>query len=93
MLKRKVSMKKWKEGFGQNLRKKRREMDLTQKELAKKIGVSKGCVSLYENGLCAPSYDKILKIANYLQITIDSLCFLDRIEGEGYGQDNSIPAN
>lgn len=52
------------------LYKRRRELDLTLEEIAKKCGVSKGTVCRWESGQIGKlSHDKIAKLAAALQIS------------------------
>ncbi|MCM1290154.1 MAG: helix-turn-helix domain-containing protein [Corallococcus sp.] len=59
--------------LGQRLSELRQEMDLTQVELANAIGVSKGCISLWENGLREPTLTSLIALAQYFDITLDEL--------------------
>ena len=49
------------------------ENNLGQVELAKAIGVSKGVISLWENGLREPNMYSLILLANYFKISIDEL--------------------
>ncbi len=51
----------------------RKEMGLTQKELANSLNVSQQTYSDYENGKTEPDIDTIIKMAEMLQISIDYL--------------------
>lgn len=51
----------------------RMENNLGQVELAKAIGVSKGVISLWENGLREPNMYSLILLANYFKISIDEL--------------------
>jgi transcriptional regulator with XRE-family HTH domain len=57
----------------ENLKKIRLERGKTQEELAKSIGVSQASLSLYESGICEPSFDTLRKMAKVLDCTIDEL--------------------
>jgi len=59
--------------LGASLRRLRHSKDLTQQQLAEKIDVKKVTVSSYESGERAPSLDKLLKIADCFQISLDIL--------------------
>ena len=54
--------------IGEAIRRGRRIKKLTQKELAKILGVSPALVSLWENQARIPSGDELIKIARYLDI-------------------------
>lgn len=47
--------------------------NLTQKQLAERIGVAKSVVSYYEQGERFPSYDVLIKIARTFHVTTDYL--------------------
>ena len=51
----------------------RQEKDIGQVELAKKLGVSKGIISLWENGLREPSMSSLIEIAKFFNVSIDFL--------------------
>lgn len=51
--------------FKNNLKLLRQEKGIGQVELAKKLGVSKGIISLWENGLREPSMSSLIEIAKF----------------------------
>ena len=59
--------------FGENFKKLRKTRNLTQKEMGAKIGISKAVVSKYENGMGYPTYDVLIRIAQYFGVTTDYL--------------------
>ena len=59
--------------FGEILKNLRKSCNLTQKELGAKIGLSKAVVSKYENGIGYPTYDVLIRIAQYFGVTTDYL--------------------
>ncbi|MGN1346139.1 MAG: helix-turn-helix domain-containing protein [Eubacteriales bacterium] len=59
--------------FGERLRKYRRERDLTQEELAQVIGISPQSISKWERNDGYPDITLLPRIANYFEITIDTL--------------------
>ena len=59
--------------FGDILKDLRKSRNLTQKELGAKIGLSKAVVSKYENGMGYPTFDVLIRIAQYLGVTTDYL--------------------
>ena len=59
--------------FKKNLKELRIEKNLGQVELAKAIGVSKGVISLWENGLREPNMYSLILLAKYFNISIDEL--------------------
>lgn len=63
--------------FKDNLKELRLEKGLGQVELAKEIGVSKGVISLWENGLREPNMYSLIILAKFFKITIDELVGID----------------
>lgn len=59
--------------FGENLRKLRKERNLTQKELAEYLGVTGRTIGYYENGERFPSPDTINRIADLFNVSLDWL--------------------
>lgn len=59
--------------FKDNLKELRLEKKLGQVELAKAIGVSKGLISLWENGLREPTMCSLILLAKFFKISIDEL--------------------
>jgi putative transcriptional regulator len=57
-------------------------MDLTQQELADKIGVTRQTISLIEKGKYNPSLKLCLQICYVLDKTLDELFWLDKEEWE-----------
>ena len=61
------------ENFNDNLKEARLKRNLSQKEVADQIGVSKSTYSLYESGNREPSVQTIKKIADVLNVSADEL--------------------
>lgn len=59
--------------FKDNLKDLRIEKGLGQIELAKAIGVSKGVISLWENGLREPNMYSLILLSKFFKVTIDEL--------------------
>ena len=59
--------------FKDNLKELRLEKGLGQVELAKEIGVSKGVISLWENGLREPNMYSLILLSKFFKVTIDEL--------------------
>ena len=59
--------------FSQNLQKIRSEKNLSQEQLADKIGVSRQTISAWESGKASPELDKITAISKLFSISIDEL--------------------
>lgn len=63
----------YKNKFKDNLKELRLEKGLGQVELAKAIGVSKGVISLWENGLREPNMYSLIILAKFFETSIDEL--------------------
>jgi transcriptional regulator with XRE-family HTH domain len=51
----------------------RRDRHLTQRQMAKILHVSAGTISNYETGRFVPSYETLVKLADYFDVTTDYL--------------------
>lgn len=56
-----------------NIAKIRKDKHISQRELAKKIGVKSSTLSRYEKGLLFPNSQTLKDIANYLNVDVNSL--------------------
>ena len=59
--------------LSENLKKIRKENNLSQEQLAEKLGVSRQSVSKWENGEAYPEMDKVLQICKMFNLNIDEL--------------------
>ena len=59
--------------FSQNLQKIRSEKNLSQEQLADKIGVSRQTISAWESGKASPELDKTTAISKLFSVSIDEL--------------------
>ncbi len=59
--------------FKNILKELRLEKKLGQVELAKAVGVSKGVISLWENGLREPNMYSLIVLAKFFNVSIDEL--------------------
>ena len=59
--------------IGKRIRKYRKNMKLTQDELAEKLNTSKGTISNYETGYRSPRQDDLFLLAEVLRVSIDDL--------------------
>lgn len=64
----------------------RRELGISQLQLAKEMGVSNSSVSKWEQGTCLPSSDKINKLLKYFNITLDEFYAGERKETSNNGK-------
>lgn len=58
---------------GTNVRTRREAAEMTQMELAERVGTNQSHISGIENGARQPSLDMILRIAGALRCTLDDL--------------------
>ena len=59
--------------LGQAIRDNRVRLNMTQAELADRIGVSQKVVSKYEKGICRPSIENVAVLAHVFGIAVDDL--------------------
>ncbi|MGD1959114.1 MAG: helix-turn-helix domain-containing protein [Fulvivirga sp.] len=62
-----------KNAFGKNLKNLRETHNLKQKDLEPILGITRGQVSNYENGVSDPNLDVLIKLAQYFGISLDEL--------------------
>lgn len=63
--------------FKERLKELRIEKQIGQVELSKAIGVSKGIISLWENGEREPSMNSLILLAQFFNVSIDYLVGLE----------------
>jgi transcriptional regulator with XRE-family HTH domain len=63
--------------FNLRLKELREEKGVGQIELSKELGVSKGIISLWENGLREPKLSNLIVISKYFGVSIDFLAGLE----------------
>lgn len=66
--------------FGSVLKKLRLKENMTQAQLAQKLGVTKSVISAYETGLRLPSYDILIHISKIFYVSTDYLLGLEKKE-------------
>lgn len=71
--------------LGENIRKKRKDKNLTMKELGIRIGLSEQAIGNYERGDREPSIDILNKIANALDVNIYDLLDTTRRQSNDIG--------
>lgn len=59
--------------FGLRLKTLRIQKNLTQKQLADRLGLTKSVISAYETQLRLPSYDTLIQISRIFQVSTDYL--------------------
>ena len=63
--------------FKENLRKIRKENNLSQEQLADELGVSRQAISKWESGVAYPEMDKIIALCDKFNLNIDDLLHND----------------
>ena len=63
--------------MSEKIRNLRKNFNISQVELATRLGVTKQCVSNWENDNILPSVDMLVKIAKYFNVSTDYLLGLD----------------
>lgn len=66
--------------FGERIVYLRKEQGITQKELAKKVGVSRQIMRLYEYDLAEPKLFVFMRLADALGVSLDCLARGDKNE-------------
>jgi transcriptional regulator with XRE-family HTH domain len=59
--------------LSRNLKKLRKNKQLTQSELADKLGVNRSVIGAYEEGRAEPRLSTLVAIAHYFQVSVDAL--------------------
>lgn len=59
--------------IGQGIADRRKQLGLSQEELAKKLGVTRQAVSRWESGTALPSVDNMIELSRALEISVDEL--------------------
>ena len=68
--------------IGENIRNFRKKNDMTQEELAERLGVTYQSVSRWENGATYPDLELLPAISELLAVTVDELLGMPQIEKE-----------
>lgn len=64
--------------FGNKLRNLRQKNNISQENLGKILGISKGMLSSYESSMRMPTYGNLIKLALYFNVTTDYLLGIER---------------
>ena len=64
--------------FGNTLKTLRLRKNMTQAQLAQKLGLTKSVISAYETGLRLPSYDILIHIARIYNVSTDYLLGIEK---------------
>ena len=70
--------------FSENLKKIRKDNNLSQEQLADELGVSRQAISKWESGAAYPEMYKIIAICDKFNVNIDDLLHKDikKVKGE-----------
>lgn len=63
--------------LSESITEQRKLRNITQVDLAKALGVSKQCVSNWENDYVQPSIDMLIRLSNYFSVSTDFLLGLN----------------
>lgn len=66
--------------FGGRIKNLRKEHNMTQRQLADRIGVAKSVVSYYESGDRFPSNDVLIKLTKLFHVTSDYLLGIESLK-------------
>ena len=72
------------EKIGKFIAELRKEKNMTQEQLAERLGVSNKSISRWENGVTMPDYSLLNDICGLLDININELMSGEKIEKENY---------
>lgn len=64
--------------FGITLKTLRLRNEMTQEQLAQRLGLTKSVISAYETGLRMPSYEVLISISRIFKVSTDYLLGLER---------------
>lgn len=68
-----MTSKELRERVGSNVAKMRKRLNMTQAELARKLGCSDNFVALLETGERAPSFETLVKLSKVLKVNVQKL--------------------
>ena len=66
-----------------NINELRKELNVTQEQLASYVGVTTSSISQYENGSRTPSLNTAKKIASYFNVPVESINLVQRKSSRG----------
>ncbi len=59
--------------FAENLKTLRQTSGMTQKDLAREIGVDQRTISAWEKGICQPNFEILARLCELFEETFDSI--------------------
>lgn len=74
--------------FGQKLKSLREKKKLTQTEASKALEISQNIISQYESGTRIPSFENLIKMADYFGISLDEMVFDAQPAADSYMEEN-----
>lgn len=66
--------------FGNKIKELRRKSKLSQKQFAKRVGVTKSCISYYELHIRLPRSDVLASISETFHVSADYLLGIDKVK-------------
>lgn len=69
------------DNFAKRLKRLRVEKNITQKEIAKQLGISETGYAGYEQGYREPDFNTLIKLCKFFEITSDYLLGLENEDG------------
>ncbi len=75
--------------FSTKIKKLRLERNMTQSQLAERLGISKAMISAYETDIRFPSHDILIRLARIFHVSVDYLLCLEeerRINVDGLSE-------
>lgn len=76
--------------FGEHIKQRREKLNLSQKEVAKLLFVTRQTISNWENGRNFPDMSMLIELSKLYQISIDSLLKEDKKLKEHLDRDKTI---
>ena len=70
------------DSFGERLRKERQRIEMSQSDIADKIGVAQPVYCKYETGAVAPNINIVVRLAELFDVSVDYLCGKDGGEND-----------
>lgn len=64
--------------FGENLKKLRKEKQLSQESLADKLNISRQAVSKWESNSSYPDMNNLIQLKDIFNVTLDEMIFIDK---------------
>ena len=77
--------------IGKFIAEKRKEQNLTQEQLAERLGVSNKTISKWETAKCMPDYTVVKKLCEELKVTISELMDGEENDEKSVGSAVGVP--